>query len=127
MAELVNPTRSKNMGSIKSRATKLEVFVHGGLHKLGFRFSIHSACLPDRPDIVSPKYKAVIFIISCFWHGHNCHVVKLPNQAEWREEIARNRMRDKKTRLCMMTWIEKCLMSFKPLDAEITEQGNIRF
>lgn len=93
---MTDPVRSKIMRSIQSKNTRPEVKVRKTLHKLGFRFRIHSKRLPGKPDIVLPKYGAVILVNGCFWHGHDCHIFKLPRQDEWREKIQANTLRDKK-------------------------------
>ncbi|WP_038346270.1 very short patch repair endonuclease [Acinetobacter sp. A47] len=89
--------RSLMMAGIKGRNTKPELLVRSLLHKKGFRFRLHVKDLPGKPDIVLPKYKAVIFIHGCFWHGHqDCRLFKLPaTRTEfWREKICRNRAND---------------------------------
>jgi len=66
------------MAAIKSGNTKPEIFIRSMLHRAGFRFRINVKNLPGKPDIVLPKYRAVILVHGCFWHGHNCHLFKLP-------------------------------------------------
>ena len=63
-------TRSYNMSRIRGKDTKPEVKVRSLLHQAGLRFRIHKADLPGKPDIVLPKYKAVVFVNGCFWHRH---------------------------------------------------------
>lgn len=63
--------RSYNMKQIKGKDTKPEIIVRKYLHSLGFRFRLHYEKLPGKPDIVLPKYKQVVFINGCFWHGHD--------------------------------------------------------
>jgi len=64
-----------------------------GLHALGFRFRLHDKRLPGKPDLVFPKYRAVIFAHGCFWHGHDCHLFKWPSSRPefWLAKINRNR------------------------------------
>lgn len=66
------------------------------LHKAGYRFRIHVAALPGKPDLVLKKYRAVIFVNGCFWHGHDCHLFKLPSTRRdfWKSKIDGNRLRD---------------------------------
>ncbi len=79
MADFVDTvTRSRIMSRVKSKNTGLEVLIRSLLHKQGFRFRLHVRQLPGKPDIVLPRYHAVIFINGCFWHGHNCPRFKLP-------------------------------------------------
>ncbi len=78
-------TRSYNMGRIKNKDTKPEMLVRKFLHAQGFRFRLHVKNLPGKPDIVLPKYKTVIFIHGCFWHGHkHCKYYVIPKtRTEW--------------------------------------------
>ena len=78
-------TRSYNMSRIKSKDTKPEMLVRRFLHKNGFRYRLHVKNMPGKPDIVLPKYKTVIFIHGCFWHGHEgCKYYVIPKtRTEW--------------------------------------------
>ena len=89
-------TRSRIMRGIRGKNTQPEHFIRRGLHSLGFRFRIHRRDLPGTPDIVFPKYKAVILVQGCFWHGHSCHLFRWPKNRRdwWRNKIEKNRMRD---------------------------------
>lgn len=81
------------MSRIKGKDTKPEMLVRKFLHAQGFRYRLHVKNLPGKPDIVLPKYKTVIFVHGCFWHGHeNCKYFKLPNTNAtfWRNKIGRN-------------------------------------
>ena len=80
-------TRSYNMSQIKGKNTKPEMLVRKFLHSKGFRFRLHDEKLPGKPDIILPKYKTVIFINGCFWHGHqNCKYFTIPKtKSEWWE------------------------------------------
>ena len=92
--------RSFNMSRIRGKDTKPELVVRRSLHRLGFRFRLHVKNLPGKPDLVLPKYHAVIFIHGCFWHGHDCKLFKWPRTRKkfWREKISDNRARDEKNR-----------------------------
>ncbi len=98
MVDIVDvSTRSRMMAGIKGRNTKPEILIRKLLHKKGFRFRLHVKDLPGKPDIVLPKYKAVIFVNGCFWHGHKgCRLFKLPaTRTEfWQEKICRNQAND---------------------------------
>jgi len=63
--------RSRNMAAVKSKNTKPEMLIRRGLHGKGFCYGLHGKKLPGKPDLVLPKYKAVIFVNGCFWHGHD--------------------------------------------------------
>lgn len=88
--------RSRIMSSIRGKNTKPELVLRSGLHQLGFRFRLHDRRLPGKPDIVFPKYQAVIFANGCFWHGHQCHLFKWPSTRKefWRKKITRNQELD---------------------------------
>lgn len=91
--------RSRCMSAIKSNDTKPEMLVRKYLHSMGLRYGLHNKKLPGSPDIVLRKYKTVIFINGCFWHGHdNCRYYRLPksNIEFWQTKINRNRERDKR-------------------------------
>lgn len=85
------------MSAIRGHNTNPELAIRKGLHALGFRYSLHSNRFPGRPDIMLPKYRAVIWIHGCYWHGHDCGAAKLPssNESYWHPKIARTRARDK--------------------------------
>ena len=78
-------TRSYNMSRIKGKDTKPEMLVRRFLHAKGFRYRLHVKDLPGKPDIVLPKYKIIIFIHGCFWHGHEgCKYYVVPKtRTEW--------------------------------------------
>ena len=87
------------MSSVKGKNTKPEVIVRQFLFSKGFRYLLHDKKLPGKPDIKLPKYKTVIFINGCFWHGHtNCKIYVMPktNKKFWQEKIDKNVERDKK-------------------------------
>ena len=95
---LTKEKRSWNMSSIRSKNTKPEIFVRSLLHRMGYRFRLHRKDLPGKPDILLPKYKTVIFVHGCFWHGHKgCKRSNIPksNQEYWIPKINRNIQRDK--------------------------------
>ena len=91
-------TRSYNMSRIKGCNTKPEETVRKYLFSKGFRYRKNDKSLPGKPDIVLPKYKAVVFINGCFWHKHEgCKYFKWPrsNADFWKNKINRNVERDK--------------------------------
>lgn len=88
------------MSHIKSKNTKPEVLVRRFLFANGYRFRLYRKDLPGKPDIVLPKYKTVIFINGCFWHGHSgCKYATIPetNREFWSNKIFGNVERDKVT------------------------------
>lgn len=90
-------TRSRMMAGIRAADTKPELVIRRGLHGLGFRFRLHSAKLPGKPDLILPRFRAVIFVNGCFWHGHDCALFRLPGTRTefWKAKIERNRARDR--------------------------------
>ncbi|CAG0903564.1 unnamed protein product [Cyprideis torosa] len=89
-------TRSKNMAAIRGKDTKPELVIRKGLHKAGFRYRLHDKKLPGKPDLVFPRYQAVLFINGCFWHLHDCHLFKWPKTRSefWSDKIKKNVARD---------------------------------
>ena len=89
--------RSKTMRAIKSRDTKPELIVRRIIHRAGYRYRLHRADLPGKPDLVFTPRRKAIFIHGCFWHGHDCRRgARTPktNQAYWINKISRNKERD---------------------------------
>lgn len=127
MSDTMTPAqRSYNMSRIRSRNTSPERAVRHALWHKGYRYRLNDKRLPGSPDLVLPKYRAVIFINGCFWHGHRgCtkYVVPKTNEAFWREKIARNIARDELNaqrldtlaRTVITVW--ECELSKKILDA----------
>lgn len=97
MADIVDSvTRSRIMTRVKGKNTRLELLIRKGLHSRGFRYRLHHASLPGKPDMVFPKYRAIIFINGCFWHGHECTLFSWPKTRKdfWKDKIEKNRTRD---------------------------------
>ena len=93
-------TRSEMMARIPSKNTRPELLVRHFLWASGFRYRLHGKQLPGKPDIVLSRYKTVIFVHGCFWHGHaNCKQFKLPatRRAFWEAKITANQTRDAAT------------------------------
>ncbi len=85
------------MSSIRGKDTKPEMVIRRALHAHGIRYRLHAKRLPGRPDLVLRKYRAVIFVHGCFWHGHDCPMFRLPGSRTdfWKAKIDRNRERDR--------------------------------
>lgn len=95
--DIVNKkTRSQMMAGIRSGNTHPEKLLRSLLHQSGFRFRLHVTNLPGKPDIVLPRYHAVILVHGCFWHGHGCKLFKWPSTRKefWRNKIEGNCRRD---------------------------------
>lgn len=90
-------TRSFNMSQIRSINTKPELIVRKFLFKEGFRYRLYDKKLNGKPDIVLHKYKTVIFVHGCFWHGHEgCRYFVIPKTRTewWKNKIENNKIRD---------------------------------
>lgn len=89
-------TRSRMMSAIRSKNTGPELQVRSALHRRGLRFRVNVKSLPGTPDIVLTRYRTVIFVHGCFWHGHACSLFRLPKTRGdfWESKIAQNQNRD---------------------------------
>lgn len=101
--------RTEIMSKISGKNSQPEIVIRKLIFMHGYRFRIHKKGIPGKPDIVFPKYKKVIFINGCFWHGHNgCKRSTLPasNTDFWKEKITNNKKRDKNnyTKLTKLGW-----------------------
>ena len=115
------------MSRIKGKDTKPEMLVRKFLHGNGFRYKLHDKKLPGKPDIVLPKYKTIIMVHGCFWHGHEgCRYFVIPKTKTewWTNKIEKTRQQDldNEQRLKDMGWrvisIFEC--SIKPKKREET-------
>ena len=100
MVDVHSPAvRTKNMRAIRSKNTTPELLVRHGLHAKGFRYGLHCRDLPGKPDLVLRKYRTLIYVHGCFWHGHaGCKFFKLPTTRPdfWRDKIGQNILNDRK-------------------------------
>ena len=98
MVDIVDArTRSQMMSNIRGKDTKPELALRRALHARGFRFRLHVKDVPGRPDIVFPKYRAVVFVHGCFWHRHaGCRYATVPKTRAdfWKKKFAANVSRD---------------------------------
>ncbi len=79
MVDVLTPEqRQLNMSRIRGRDTKPEMLIRRGLHARGLRYRLQDRALPGRPDLVFPRYHAVILVHGCFWHGLDCRMFRLP-------------------------------------------------
>jgi len=98
MADIVSSEkRSAMMAGIRRSRTKPEMLVRRALHAAGFRFRTDCRNLPGAPDLFLTRYNAAIFVHGCFWHGHDCHLFRMPatRSAFWADKIGRNQQRDR--------------------------------
>jgi DNA mismatch endonuclease, patch repair protein len=113
MADVVDrAVRSRMMSGIRATDTEPERFLRKGLHARGFRFRIHDPKLPGKPDIVLPKFHAVIAVNGCFWHGHGCRFCKMPvsNATFWAEKLQKNVRRDERNLSLLLESGWRCLV-----------------
>lgn len=99
MTDVLSPTqRSYCMSRIRGKNTKPERLIRQGLFALGFRYRLHQRNLPGCPDLILSKYRAVIFVHGCLWHGHECELFHWPrtNPVFWRKKITHNRHNDER-------------------------------
>ncbi len=99
MDSLTPTERSERMSRVRNKNTKPEMKVRRLAHALGYRFRLHSAGLPGRPDLVFPGRRAVIFVHGCFWHRHpspECHLARVPKSRQefWLAKLQGNSERD---------------------------------
>lgn len=119
------------MSKVRAKNTGPEMVIRFALFKKGFRYRVHVKTLPGCPDIVLPKYNAIIFVNGCFWHGHSCKAGKLPktNAKFWEEKISGNKKRDMTTK-DKLEWLgwkiltvwECCLKNSKTEPTALIEQ-----
>ena len=125
--------RSEIMSKIRSKGTTPEKMVRHILFEEGFRYRLNVQKLPGVPDLVFPKYRAVIFVHGCFWHAHEgCSRATLPssNKEFWRAKLARNRARDEEVRAALMAdgwrvltiWECACAKRTAPLLAHLAAE-----
>lgn len=91
-------TRSRIMASVGQKSTGPELKLRKALHRLGFRYRLNDQRLPGSPDLVFPKYHAVIFVHGCFWHRHGCKYTTTPSTRKefWIAKFKANIERDQR-------------------------------
>lgn len=105
MPDIVAPeVRSRMMSGIRGKDTKPELLIRKGLHARGYRYRLHSGKVAGRPDLIFPRWHAVIFVHGCFWHWHDCHLFRMPSTRRefWRQKLEGNRKRDRKVRKALL-------------------------
>ena len=96
MDKVDKATRRATMQAVKSKNTKIEIRVRHLLHQAGYRYRLHRADLPGKPDLVFPGKRKIILIHGCFWHGHDCRPKIRPTTSVdyWMPKIEGNKERD---------------------------------
>jgi DNA mismatch endonuclease (patch repair protein) len=85
------------MSSVGQHDTGPEMCLRRALHRLGFRYRLNDRKLPGSPDLIFPRFRAVIFVHGCFWHSHGCKFSTIPSTRRefWLEKFEANRKRDR--------------------------------
>lgn len=126
--DIVDPTRrSKMMAAIRGKDTRPEMAVRRAAHALGYRFRLHRAVLPGRPDLVFPGRRKVIFVHGCYWHRHDgCRFATMPksNGGFWLEKFEKNVARDLKVtaELVDLGWDPLVIWECETRDATILNE-----
>ena len=91
-------TRSRMMSAVGQKNTRPEMTLRSALHRAGLRYRVHVKGLPGTPDMVFPRYNAVMFVHGCYWHSHGCYKSTVPksNRDFWKEKFRDNRARDER-------------------------------
>ena len=102
MDTLTPEQRSERMSRVKGKGSAAELYVRRLVHRMGYRFRLHAAKLPGKPDLVFSGRRKVIFVHGCFWHRHtdpNCRLARLPKSRQdfWIPKLEGNRLRDERT------------------------------
>lgn len=132
---LTKEQRSWNMSRIRGRDTKPETLLRSLLHRAGYRFRLHVANLPGRPDIVLPKHRVAIFVNGCFWHRHEgCRYATIPSTRRefWQAKFDENVKRDQRNQSRLLTegWrvitVWECELKASPEEALAHISSQIR-
>ncbi|WP_316227967.1 very short patch repair endonuclease [Bradyrhizobium sp. SZCCHNR3015] len=101
MDSVTTTVRSKIMASVGQKNTGAEVLLRKALHRRGLRYKLHDRSLPGSPDLVFPRFDAVVFVHGCYWHSHGCHRSTVPKtrNAFWTSKFAANKVRDERKRM----------------------------
>ncbi|WP_082503791.1 very short patch repair endonuclease [Methylobacterium sp. Leaf117] len=119
MADRLTPEQRRlNMSRVRAKDTGPEMAVRRLLHHAGYRYRLHSRELPGRPDLVLPRYRTVVFVHGCFWHGHGCSLFKVPTTRTefWTAKIDANKRRDEAAVVALATagwrslWVWECAL-----------------
>jgi len=105
MADIVSPeVRSRMMSGIRCKNTRPEIAIRKEMHRRGYRYRLHAKELPGKPDFIFPRFRAVVFVHGCFWHGHACPLFKLPSTRTefWQSKIERNKANDDKASAALL-------------------------
>ena len=111
------------MARVRAKDTTPELTVRRLAHRMGYRYRLHAAGLPGKPDIVFPARRKLIFVHGCFWHGHECRRgARMPktNADYWQAKIGRNRARDARH---LATLAERGWRALTIWECELTDEA----
>ncbi len=77
--------RQRCMSRIRGKDTEPEKCVRRMIHRMGFRYRLHAAGLPGKPDLVMPRLRKVVFVHGCFWHMHRLRFSAIGSRREGRD------------------------------------------
>lgn len=129
MSDIVDKeTRSRMMRNIRAKDTKPELIVRRYLHSQGFRFRLHNKNLPGNPDIVLPRYRAVVLVHGCYWHRHKgCKLAYDPKSRQefWQQKFSNNVKRDAEVKRLLRAagWRVMTVWECALRDSELRESG----
>ncbi len=123
MDSLTQEHRSWNMSRIRGKDTKPEMATRSLLHGMGYRFRLKNSEIPGKPDIILPRYKAVIFVHGCFWHRHpGCKYAYMPKSRKdfWEKKFHSNIQRDREVtaQLKKLGWRQMVVWECEIKDAD---------
>jgi DNA mismatch endonuclease (patch repair protein) len=132
MVDTLTPEqRSRRMATIRGKDSKAEMIVRRLIHSLGYRYRLHAANLPGKPDLVFTKRRKVIFVHGCFWHRHDCHLGRIPKSRLdfWLPKLEKNKARDDANRetLAMLGWDQLVIWECELKDREALKGRLTRF
>lgn len=133
MADVFTPEeRSRVMRQVHGRDTSPELAVRAVAHARGYRYRLHRANLPGKPDLAFPSRRGVVFVHGCWWHGHDCRagVKRAKGNADyWAQKLQRNRARDKLqlASLRRLGWRTLVIWECETRDPDVVASKLLRF
>jgi DNA mismatch endonuclease (patch repair protein) len=123
MVDTLTPAqRSQRMSRIRGKDSKAEMTVRRLIHGMGYRYRLHAANIPGKPDLVFTKRQKLIFVHGCFWHRHDCHLGRIPKSRLdfWLPKLEKNRVRDAAIRdaLAALGWNQLVIWECELKDRE---------
>lgn len=123
--------RSERMSLIRDKDSKAEISVRRMIHAMGFRYRLHDARLPGKPDLVFPRLRKIVFVHGCFWHRHDCHLGRVPKSRQefWLPKLEKNKQRDHANRLALskLGWDQLIIWECELRDTSALRERLTRF